>query len=156
MPCGAFTIDDHGSTPLVLVAAGVGITPIMSVLDYFGEKHNKGERNDRKIILIQSKKSPARHLMKDHIDKLVGAGLTESHVFYTRDSGTTANLSNTKIHHGRITLNAIKSITGSVLDTAEFYFCGPDQFMDNFSTILDELGVLSSRRHYEYFGPPKH
>ena len=155
MPCGAFTIAEHGSNPLVLVAAGVGVTPIMSVLDHFGEKHKKGEKIDRKIILIQSKKSPERHLMKDHIDNLVGTGLTESHVFYTRDSGTTANLRNTKIHQGRMTLNAIKSITESVIDTADFYFCGPDLFMDKFATILDELGVPSTRRHYEYFGPPK-
>ena len=54
-----------------------------------------------------------------------------------------------------MTINAIKSITESVIDTAEFYFCGPDLFMDKFATILDEMGVPSTRRNYEYFGPPK-
>ena len=122
MPCGHFTLEKHGNSPLVLVAAGVGITPIMSILDSYGEKFKKGENIDQKIICIQSKKSPARHLMKDRIDELVGAGLTESHVFYTRDSGKTANLKNTKIHHGRITLESIRQITEEVLDTAEFYF----------------------------------
>ena len=155
MPCGHFTLEKHGNSPLVLVAAGVGVTPIMSILDHYGEKYKKGEKLDQKIICIQSKKSPARHLMKDHIDELVGAGLTESHVFYTRDSGKTANLKNTKIHHGRMTLESIRPITAGVLNTAEFYFCGPELFMDNFSLILDGLNVPQSRRHYEYFGPPK-
>ena len=155
MPCGPFTLEKHGNSPLVLVAAGVGVTPIMSILDYYGEKHKKGERHDQKIICIQSKKSPARHLMKAHIDELVGAGLTESHVFYTRDSGKKANLKNTKIHQGRMTLESIRGITEGILDTAEFYFCGPELFMDYFSSILDGLNVPQKRRHYEYFGPPK-
>ena len=98
MPCGAFTIDVHGTNPLVLVAAGVGLTPIMSVLEHSKERHNKGAYNWRKVSLIQSYKHPGRHLMKDRIDKLVGAGLTEAHVFYTRDSGTPSYLRNTKIN----------------------------------------------------------
>ena len=155
MPCGTFVLDDHGTSPVVLVSAGVGVTPIMSMLDYIGEKYKSGENVNRSIISIQSKKSPARHLMKDHIDKLVGVGLTESHVFYTRDSGKTANLINTKIHQGRMTIDSIKSITENVLDTAEFYFCGPELFMDNFAAILDGLDVPPNRRHYETFGPPR-
>ena len=93
--------------------------------------------------------------MKDHIDNLVGRGITDSHVFYTKESGKTANLVNTKIHQGRMTLDSIKSITDGVVDTAEFYSCGPDQFMDDFSSMLDELDVPTSRRHYDYFGPAR-
>ena len=155
MPCGTFALGDHGTNPLVFVSAGVGVTPVMSILDNLGEKYKRGENINRKIICIQINKSPERHPLKDHIDNLVGRGITDSHVFYTKDSGKTATLANSKIHHGRMTLAAIKSITEGVVDTAEFYSCGPDQFMDDFSSMLDELDVPTSRRHYDYFGPAR-
>ena len=50
MPCGHFTLEKHGNSPLVLVAAGVGVTPIMSILDYYGEKYKKGEKLDQCIF----------------------------------------------------------------------------------------------------------
>ena len=158
MPCGTFTLGDHGSNPLVFVSAGVGITPIMSMLDHFGEKYKKGEHTFQTIICIQIKKSPDRHLMKYHIDELVGKGITESHVFYTstffRDKSTTVDLKNSHIYTGRIKLETIQPIIEHVTNTAEFYFCGPESFMVDFSTILDGLGIPNNRRHYENFGPP--
>ena len=84
MPCGTFALGDHGTNPLVFVSAGVGVTPVMSILDYLGEKYKRGENTNRKIICIQINKSPERHPLKDHIDNLVGRGITDSHVFYTK------------------------------------------------------------------------
>ena len=161
MPCGTFVLGDHGLNPLVLVSAGIGVTPMMSILDYFGEKYKRGHQIRQNIICIQSKKSPPRHAMKHHIDQMVGNVLTESHVFYTQKSlrrshGTSddsGDLKNSHVHIGRMTLETIKPIVDHVSSRAEFYYCGPEGFMKDFSTILDGLDVPNNRRHYEHFGP---
>ncbi|MCP4083320.1 MAG: hypothetical protein GY743_24120 [Planctomycetaceae bacterium] len=36
---------------------------------------------------------------------------------------------------------------------ANFYVCGPTEFMHQMLTILDELDVEPARIHYEFFGP---
>ena len=152
MPRGHFVLKDHGSRPLVMVAAGIGLTPIMSMIDSLA---NSSDRNpDQMIICIQVERSPEEHSMKHHIDKLAGDNsLTETHVFYTRSSGEGTDLQNTTIHTGRPTVEALKDIMGKVLPEAEFYFCGPETFMNHFETMLDNLEVETGRRHSERFGP---
>ena len=152
MPRGTFILKEHGPRPLVMIAAGIGVTPIMSMIDSLAKSSNKNP--DKKIICIQVERSPETHSMKDHIDKLVGdKSLTETHVFYTQHSGESTNLQNTTIHTGRPTVEALKGIVGKVLPEAEFYFCGPETFMNHFEDMLDKLEVEKGRRHSERFGP---
>jgi len=152
MPRGHFTLKDHGTRPLIMVAAGIGLTPIMSMIDFLANSQNRN--TDQVIKCIQVERSPDEHSMKNHIDKLSEDKLiTEAHVFYTRNSGESTDLRNTAIHSGRLSVNSIKSILGEDLHEAEFYFCGPGGFMKNFQEMLDTLEVPASRRHCERFGP---
>ena len=48
MPRGHFTLKDHGTRPLVMVAAGIGLTPIMSMVDFLG---NSSNRNPDQVII---------------------------------------------------------------------------------------------------------
>ena len=152
MPRGHFTLSDHGSRTLVMVAAGIGLTPIMSMIDFLSQTSNRNP--DQDIICIQVERSPDEHSMKNHIDKLAeDKKVTEAHVFYTRESGEGTELSNTTVHSGRPSASSIKDIVGKELHDAEFYFCGPGGFMQNLETMLDTLEVPKSRRHSERFGP---
>ena len=152
MPRGHFTLKDHGSLPLVMVAAGIGLTPIISMIDFLAKSSNRNP--DQVIKCIQVERSPEEHSMKNHIDNLAEQRLlTEAHVFYTRNSGEGRELQNTTIHSGRLSIDSIKSIAGKELHDAEFYFCGPGGFMNSFEEMLDALEVPTSRRHSERFGP---
>ena len=153
MPRGHFKLEDNGSGPLVMVSAGTGVTPILSMLDTLVLSPNKNP--DQKIISIQINRSSEHHPMKDHIDTLVQDKLiNEAHAFYTRESNDNeSKLQNTSIHSGRPSTEAIKSIVGEVLNDADFYFCGPAAFMKAFEEILNSLGVDKSKMHSERFGP---
>ena len=67
MPRGHFTLKDHGSRPLIMVAAGIGLTPIMSMIDFLATSQNRS--TDQVIKCIQVERSPDEHSMKHHIDK---------------------------------------------------------------------------------------
>ena len=152
MPRGTFVLKDHAAHPLVMIAAGIGVTPIMSMIDSLARPQNTVKQ--QRVICIQVERSPEEHSMKDHIDQLVGDKLLEeAHVFYTRHSGEGADLQNTTIHTGRPTVDTLKKIIDDILRDAEFYFCGPGRFMEDLEHILDSLDVEKNRRHSEVFGP---
>ena len=153
MPRGHFKLEDNGSGPLVMVSAGTGVTPILSMLDTLA--HSPHKNPDQKIISIQINRSSEHHPMKDHIDNLVqDKRINEAHAFYTRESNDNeSKLQNTTIHFGRPTAKTMKSIVGDVLNDADFYFCGPAAFMNAFEEILNSLGVEKNKMHSERFGP---
>ena len=152
MPRGHFILKDHESRPLVMAAAGIGLTPILSMINFMANPANKNQ--DQVIICIQVERSPEEHSMKDHLDDLAGKKLlSQAHVFYTRHSGEGVALQNTTVHSGRPSIKGLKDILGNVLHDAEFYFCGPEGFMNGFEAMLDDLDVDKSRRHSERFGP---
>ena len=159
MPSGTFVLQQHDSmTPLVMVAAGIGVTPIMSMIDFLAQSKAVKDKKQQ-IICIQVERSPEEHSMREHIDNLAHNGtVTETHVFYTRAQSTDEkdlklNLKNTQVHVGRPTEGSIKNIISNVQTTAEFYYCGPEGFMSHFGQILDTMGVSTERRHCEQFGP---
>ena len=152
MPRGHFTLKDHKLRPLVMTTAGIGMTPILSMIDFLADPRNKNPR--QKIICIQVERSPEEHAMQHHIDHLVGKKLVDaSHLFYTRCSGNNIQLKNTTIYSGRPSIDIVKSILKDILDEAEFYFCGPEGFMTDFEKMLDLLCIDKSRRYSERFGP---
>ena len=152
MPRGHFTLKDHKLRPLVMTAAGIGMTPILSMVDFLADPGNKNPK--QKIVCIQVERSPEEHAMKYHIDHLAREKLVYgAHVFYTRCSGKNVQLKNTTIYSGRLSIDTFKSILKDILDDAEFYFCGPEGFMTDFEKMLDLLSIDKSRRHSERFGP---
>ena len=64
IPCGCFTLDPKAEK-VVLLSAGVGVTPIMAMLER--ALHNEGTKH---ITVVQSVKSPEMHPMKKHVDEL--------------------------------------------------------------------------------------
>ena len=153
MPRGHFKLENEDAGPLVMVSAGTGITPILSMVDCLAFSPSRNPK--QKIISIQVNRSPEYHPMKDHIDKLVEDKLiSEAHVFYTRNSEDNGiKLKNTTIHSGRPSVETIQGIVGDTLNCTDFYFCGPNAFMKAFEDILNTLGVAKNKLHSERFGP---
>ncbi len=142
-PCGEFFLGDASSRPLVLMAAGVGITPILSMLLTSLEL-----AQGREILFIYASLDEANHAFKGLVDEL-----SEKHsnltVHYRYSDGQ--RLENEGVSTGFVDSALIQSLVKEV--NSDYYFCGPKPFMINAYNNLLELGAPSGQVHFEFFGP---
>ncbi len=147
-PCGEFFLNpkDQHERPLVLMAAGVGITPILSILLTALES-----MKDRPIVLIHGALNEEVQAFKSTIDNLVlkHKNLKAHYCYSEPENGVLKNKENASI--GFITADLIESQISS--RHADYYFCGPKPFMVNVYHDLLAWGIPGSQVHFEFFGP---
>lgn len=149
-PSGTFYIDTSQSynRPLVLLAAGIGITPLLSMLLESLEKNPT-----RKIVLIYASLNENTQAFKHTLDNLclVHNNLTV-HYRYSRSEthGVKRQLSKS-VSEGFVDMNLVLDLVES--PNADFYFCGPKPFMLNLYHGLKRWKVPESQIHFEFFGP---
>lgn len=143
-PSGAFTFDGGGADSIVLIAGGVGITPMMCVVRYLTDMSWQGEifllfaaRNTDELIFREELEYLQRRHPRLHVIAAVGA----------RSEGTAwMGL------EGQITKDALAH---AVPDLAKrrIHLCGPPPMMDAIRRILADLGVPENQIRTEAFGP---
>tara|TARA_R110002110_G_scaffold405550_1_gene624743 strand:- start:2117 stop:4015 length:1899 start_codon:yes stop_codon:yes gene_type:complete len=142
-PAGSFVFTGRECKCILLIAAGVGITPLMSVLRYLLDRSWSGE-----IFLIYGCKSPDHIIFKEELDYLhrrhanLRVVITVSITENTLWDGP----------RGRITKDLIVE---SVPDISSRYvhICGPVPMMESTRKILVDIGVPIERIKTEAFGP---
>lgn len=149
MPCGTFKLKEDQTRNIVLIAGGVGLTPMLSMLETV--MANKGDL--RKVTFIQCARSADMYAMKDHIDNLTVENSTRlsSHVFYSNQQTGGTSLKKT-IPHGRLTKEDLQSVLNNP-ENCEFYLCGPPPFIHTLQEYLQSFGVNNENIDYECFGP---
>ncbi len=131
--------------PAVLISGGVGITPMMSILQKAAD-----QKLTRQVYFIHGTRNRKTHAFKDNVVALTADRDNLSHhFFYSRNSVKSADT-----EPGRITMNSVKEIANHQKD-AEFYLCGPAQMMKNLYRELINWGVAPNNIAYEYFGPKR-
>lgn len=147
-PCGEFFLNhhDHHERPLVLLAAGIGITPIMSILQTALDT-----MPDRKIVLVHACLNQEIQAFKTVIDNLdkIHSNLT-IHYRYS-DSDWQNNEQHENTSTGFVDAALIESFVPD--RHADYYFCGPKPFMINVYQDLLKWGIPASQVHFEFFGP---
>lgn len=138
VPYGDLVLD-HLDAPLLLASAGIGCTPMLSMLEHLAE-----QGHDRPVTVVHGDRSPADHALRTHhlrlTEKLPEA---EPHFWYE------APEAGHPVHRtGLVDLNGI-----TVLPGTHAYLCGPLPFMRTVRTLLLEAGVRPADIHYEVFGP---
>jgi ferredoxin-NADP reductase/MOSC domain-containing protein YiiM len=143
-PRGQFMLDDS-ALPVVLVSAGVGVTPVLAMLHALHDA-----RSTRDVWWLHGTRNGAEHAFADETRSLL-AGLpnARSRVWYSRPAFGD-QLGNGYDEQGHITAEAIAA-TGAPMQS-EFYLCGPTPFMTQIRTGLGALGVTAARVHTEAFG----
>lgn len=142
-PAGEFTLDIMNSAPVHFIAAGVGITPFMSML------HTLAKQNpNRNISLRHAAKNLQIQAFANEISSIKNMCPNMNTTFYIEDlSGeydTTLNYM-----EGRLTADEWKNIDRD----AVYYICGPVGFMQFVVTTLYNNGVPKENVRYEFFGP---
>ena len=145
-PRGSFTLAS-GATPVVLISAGVGVTPMLAML-HGAATTNAGA--SRPVWWLHSARDRAHHsFAKEADDLLVALRASRRCVIYSRpapgdmlgrDFDRSGHLSIELLHEFRIPQDA------------DFYLCGPPRFLDDFQKGLAAWGIPWPRVHVELFG----
>ncbi len=142
VPFGELTLVE-GENPLVLISAGIGITPMIGFLH-----HLRREGTSRRVVVLHADRSPARHAHRAELRALVDDIPTaELHRWY-EDLGTRPV--EDRLRAGFIDLDGV-----DLPHDADAYLCGPVPFMTMVQAALLGRGITGDRIHHEVFGPAR-
>jgi nitric oxide dioxygenase len=141
-PFGDITLDSPADTPLLLISAGIGITPVLGMLYFIA-----AEQPGRVVTVVHCDRTRASHAHRAELADLVGQipGAT-LHTWY--DGLPDGYPLTEPDRHGRIDLSAI-----DLPSDANVYICGPTPFMAAVVRQLGEAGVPRARVWFEAFSP---
>jgi len=132
--------------PLVLLAAGIGITPIMSIL-----KTTLDAMPDRETILIHGCLTDEVQPFKTAIDELASTHPNLNVHYRYSDVAQDDVPSDGNCSVGMVDAELIESLVPD--RHADYYFCGPKPFMINIYQDLLMWGIPATQVHFEFFGP---
>lgn len=139
-PAGHFTLDEASPNPVVLISAGVGITPLMPMVERLAE-----EQNGRAVWFIHAARSEEHHPFKDILKRFS----TKNPAIRLFTAYSRPQVGDSHDHEGRIDVSLIDqqlSVVG-----ADFYICGPLDFMTTLSADLESRGAAPERIKWEAF-----
>lgn len=145
-PTGDFHLADRPERPVVLLSGGVGLTPMVSMLETIVSRDM-----ELPIHYVHGAQDGRVHAMGKHVRSLAdGRPHLKTAIFYERPH----ELDERGIHfdhHGHITVDWLAANT-PILE-ADFYLCGPKPFLASLVNGLSKAGVPQERIHFEFFGP---
>lgn len=145
-PAGEFMLNwpQDSQRQIVLMAGGVGITPLLSMLHSILENEPQ-----RPVRLIQATRDASVAAFQDELAEL--AKKYPNFVWHIRFSDEVPENNGSHKSHGLIDAELIKQL--AAVEQADFYVCGPSAMLKHSYQILNELAVDNSRIHSEFFGP---
>ena len=144
-PAGLFHLEKDSENPLILISGGVGLTPMLSMLET-----NLNSIQNKKTIWIHGCRNESVHAFKDQILALKEeANDLETFTFY--DAVTPENTISNEVIQGRVDLHKCKD--SILLEEARYYICGPEMFIKTQYEALINLNVNQENIFYEEFGP---
>lgn len=132
-PAGEFVLDESRQTPVVFLAGGVGITPLMSMTERLLQTSSS-----RPIHFYHAARSEKDAAFADVLTKLDAEQEHLSYIsFFSETDGQFIT----------------REVLANVPQNADIYVCGPVGFMESMIANLMDLGFSQEQIHYEFFGP---
>jgi ferredoxin-NADP reductase len=145
-PSGHFHLLDEPPLPLVLIAGGIGITPMLSILLSLLKRSSEreiwlfyGVRNGREVIMHDQLKALADYHPQFHL-----------YLCYSRPEASDRPDIDYQ-HAGRVDVPLLQSELK--LNHYQFYVCGPGAKLESIVPGLESIGTSPEDIHYEAFGP---
>jgi ring-1,2-phenylacetyl-CoA epoxidase subunit PaaE len=149
-PAGRFVLPagDGRQRRIVAFAAGVGITPIIAMLE-----HALAREPNTSLTLVYGNRSPETTIFRERLEDLKDRHLGRLSLInmLSRNEESTAPLL-----EGRITGDKVKALAPILLgpgDVAHVFLCGPGTMIRDVRNALLELGMPRERIHHEFFAP---
>lgn len=145
-PAGDFVLDRKDTRSVVLLSGGVGLTPMLSMLNELVETEP-----DRQVTFVHAAQNGNVHAFKGHVDELVRKHAQVS-AYWCYEKPTARDKAANAFHkEGFIDLDSLQSWVP--IKDAAYYFCGPVPFMKAMHRALKDWGIPASDIRYEFFGP---
>ena len=141
---GSFTLRP-GDTPVVLLSAGIGVTPVLAMLHAMA-----AEATTRETWWLYGTRSGREHPFAEETRRLLAAlPHRHSHICYSSpDPGDQPNVDFDSLGH--LDMRLLQGL--DLPRNGDFYICGPSTFMNDLTAGLAALGVAPERIHTEIFG----
>ncbi len=145
-PAGEFFLPAHPERPVVLLSGGVGLTPMVAMLEAIA-----AGAGDIPVHYVHGTHDRNTHAMRDHVRALAatrpGISISDFHQTPLADEVAGQDYD----HAGIITDEWL--IAHTPVAQADYFICGPRPFLRAAVSALSLAGVPADRIHYEFFGP---
>ncbi len=145
-PSGRFTFTGENTRGIVLIAGGVGVTPLMSVVRYLTDRAWPGD-----IYFLFACKTEKDIIFHDEIEFLVRRH-SNFHVRMVLEEPSA--VSGQSYSTGRISKEILAECIPDIMSHL-IHICGPPQMMESVKQIMAELGVPDEHIHTEIFIGPQ-
>ncbi len=146
-PGGHFYLDMADERPAVLISGGVGVTPMVSMLNAILEAGQ-----NREVWFFFGGRNSSDHIFKDYMAKMDAAGHSNVHMNVCYSKPSAKDVKGKDYHHeGRVSVELFKKLLPS--NNYDYYLCGPGPFMKTITDDLAAWGVPDKNVHFEAFGP---
>jgi ferredoxin-NADP reductase/MOSC domain-containing protein YiiM len=141
-PRGTFVLEE-GSDPVLLVSAGIGVTPVLAMLHRLADDHS-----EREVWWIHTTHDVESHAFSSEVAGLLDTlGSARTLVYYSAPGRPLSQDSG--VREGRLTAEVVAGL--GLPQDASAYVCGPERFMDDISDALAAAGVSRTRIRTERF-----
>lgn len=144
---GYFVWDVAQGGPLLLVAGGSGIVPLMAMLRH----HARASASARERVparLLYSVRTREDVIYRDELERLAESPLVQVHLSLTRDAPA-----DWQGYRRRIDRAMLEDVSWPPSDAPRVFVCGPTPLVESVSTLLVDLGHDPSSVRTERFGP---
>lgn len=145
-PCGEFFIaPEAGDGPVVLLAGGIGVTPLLAMAKDLAHRDP-----GREVFFLHAARNSSIQPFAGELRALAAGSQGDVHVRFDRPLAD--DFEAARCHSvGLIDAEFLRS--WAPCDRASFYFCGPKPFMQSAYSALKGLDVDDGRIRFEFFGP---
>ncbi|MBW2292525.1 MAG: 2Fe-2S iron-sulfur cluster binding domain-containing protein [Deltaproteobacteria bacterium] len=148
-PGGDFFLDPTHHSPIVLIAGGIGLTPMVAMLNSVAERGF-----DREVWLFYGVRDAREQVMMEHLTEVARKNPEhfKFNMCYSKEDLAALPPNPDIEYHGeRVSVDLFKRTLPS--NNFQYYICGPPPLMDSITHDLREWGVPDSSVHFESFGP---
>jgi ferredoxin-NADP reductase len=145
-PSGHFYLDVEHHGPVVLIGGGIGVTPMISMLNYITELGSTRETH-----FFYGVRNSTEHVMKDWLKAKANEHENiHLHVCYSNPLPDDEEGEDYQ-YQERVSVDLFKQVLPS--SNYDYCICGPAPLMDSVTADLKTWGVPESKVHFEAFGP---
>ncbi len=144
-PKGNFYLDMESTSPLVLIAGGVGMTPMLSMLESV-----VSEEQEREVWFLMGVRNQDEYIMKEQLETLANQNKNVHLKVFFSKPGIDDFKGKDFDFAERISVKRLKNILPS--NEYDYYICAPSQMIDEVRKDLEKWKVPKNQIHYESFG----